>query len=76
MCILTERDWESSWLRASVSLHVKTSVCSRDTIIKDKEIEIDMQLLSAYSLYMLVPSGLFFLLLPGKLYVLVHCMPL
>ena len=59
-----------------MSLHVKTSVCTQDTIIKDKEIEIDTQLLSAYSLYMLVLSGLLFLLLPGKLYVSVHCMPL
>ena len=36
-CALTERDQESSILRASVSLGVKTSVCTRATIIKDKD---------------------------------------
>ena len=28
-CTLTERNWESSWLRASVSLLVKTGVCTQ-----------------------------------------------
>ena len=37
VCVLTERDQESSWLRESASLGVKTSVGTQATIIKDKE---------------------------------------
>ena len=36
-CALTERNQESSSLRASASLGVKTSVCTQATIINDKE---------------------------------------
>ena len=34
-CMLTERDQESSKLRGNMSLQVKTSVCTRATIIKE-----------------------------------------
>ena len=37
MCALTERDRDGSRLRVSVSLHVKTNVCTRATVIKDEE---------------------------------------
>ena len=37
MCTLTERDQESSRLRASVLLRIKNSGCTQATIIKDKE---------------------------------------
>lgn len=41
MCTLIEKDQESTRLRASMSLRVKTSVCTRPTIIKETRTRMD-----------------------------------
>ena len=42
ICIMMERDWESSRMRASMLFCVKTRVCTLATIVKDEETDGEM----------------------------------